>query len=527
MDAPRHRWGATPGLHPDALAAVATLRGLSPAPARAARILLIGLPDPGDLLPLAAYLPEATLVGVESSGARLEVSAAFVRELGLTNVTLQGGATAEGVAGLGTFDYVLSRDELARQDASGRERLLHACAGALTPRGLLALGYPAHPGWRAAHDLSSWIERQLGPRGSGEPGDRVARARSLLGRLAGMTSSPEGPLGGLSAFAATASLLSDEELRDRIVDRRLSPLGLAEVADVAAKAGLRYLGDACRTLAGAQLVERLARSLAPEVDALTEVEALADLAMPRPWRLSVLTGAPPSPTPEAALLELDLRSLAVALRPDAERLELAAEAETFVGPGDVRLEVEGRLLRVLLRVAADVWPQAMPVVLAVERSAELIASADPRWAIEVNLPALRQAKERLLELCAMGLVDLRTAPLPCALEIDARPRVHDLARHQAGRCATVTSPLHQDIEPEPLLRALIQTLDGSREAPAVEQEMRSRHERGEFEIAVDGEHPADELGLTCVLRSQILEGLRRLRALGLLALQAGASGREV
>ena len=75
--------------HPDRLATIATLLGLSPAPVTVCRVLELGCGDGGNLVPMAYGLPGSHFSGVDLSGAAVERAAAVAGVLGLGNLDVR------------------------------------------------------------------------------------------------------------------------------------------------------------------------------------------------------------------------------------------------------------------------------------------------------------------------------------------------------------------------------------------------------------------------------------------------------
>src|SRR3954468_6323398 len=77
-----------PYTHPDHLAVVATLLGLSPARADRCRVLELGCASGGNLIPLAYTYPESTFLGIDLSVEQIRQGDAVREALGLGNVAL-------------------------------------------------------------------------------------------------------------------------------------------------------------------------------------------------------------------------------------------------------------------------------------------------------------------------------------------------------------------------------------------------------------------------------------------------------
>src|SRR5438874_4045643 len=75
--------------HPDVLATVATVFGMTPPAVEQARVLELGCASGGNLIPMAEQLPGARFVGVDASARQVDAGRAVVRALGLQNIELR------------------------------------------------------------------------------------------------------------------------------------------------------------------------------------------------------------------------------------------------------------------------------------------------------------------------------------------------------------------------------------------------------------------------------------------------------
>ena len=74
---------AYPETHPNRLAVLASLFGRSPAPLASCRVLEIGCAGGGNLLPIAAALPQAQFVGLDYSQVQIDADEHAAQALGL------------------------------------------------------------------------------------------------------------------------------------------------------------------------------------------------------------------------------------------------------------------------------------------------------------------------------------------------------------------------------------------------------------------------------------------------------------
>jgi len=132
--------------HPDRLAAIASLFGhAAPDPARA-RILEVGCGDAANILPLAAQLPDARVVGCDYSALLMGRARTRTAALGLVNVELVEGDLREIGPSLGAFDYVIAHGFYSWVPADVRDAFIAMLGRQLAPGGLAFISYNVLPG---------------------------------------------------------------------------------------------------------------------------------------------------------------------------------------------------------------------------------------------------------------------------------------------------------------------------------------------------------------------------------------------
>ena len=94
--------------HPDKIAVVATMLGMTPAAPERARVLDIGCSAGGNLLPMAVLFPEAEFVGIDLAATPIAQAANATQQLGLKNVRFEQMDVMDLPESLGTFDYILA-----------------------------------------------------------------------------------------------------------------------------------------------------------------------------------------------------------------------------------------------------------------------------------------------------------------------------------------------------------------------------------------------------------------------------------
>src|SRR5690242_2692847 len=94
--------------HPYSLGAMARLFGLSAAPSERCRVLDIGCGEGGNLIPMAAALPDSRFVGIDLSAEAIAIGTQSIRDLSLNNIGLRQMNIMEAGNGLGEFDFVIA-----------------------------------------------------------------------------------------------------------------------------------------------------------------------------------------------------------------------------------------------------------------------------------------------------------------------------------------------------------------------------------------------------------------------------------
>src|SRR5262245_60447416 len=228
--------------HPDRLATLATLFGLSPAPAGRCRVLEVGCGDGGNLLPLAFALPGSTFVGVDLAGRAIAQAADEARALGLANVELHCADLMEWTPPAGPFDHVIAHGFFSWVPEVVRLRLLELCRERLAPHGVAFVSYNALPGCHVRAMLREMMLHHV--RHVSEPALKISQAKALLRLLVAGQAGEE--YAALLRKEAQRLLdgKSDHALFHDDLGEINRPFYFHEFAALAARHGLQYLAEA-------------------------------------------------------------------------------------------------------------------------------------------------------------------------------------------------------------------------------------------------------------------------------------------
>jgi SAM-dependent methyltransferase len=439
-----------PSSHPWHLAVVGIMAGLRPAPVERCRVLELGCARGGNLIPMAAALPNAQFVGIDSSARQIAAGREVIDAMGLHNVTLLPRDILELDQELGTFDFIVCHGTFSWVPRLVQDKILEVSARNLAPDGLVYISFNTNPGWRlrgVARELMCFHSQRFA-----RPEDRVNEARKVLDFMAS---------GAMPLDRNYGSVLREEceYIRDRPdsyvlhdhLEKVNDPIYFSEFMERAAAQKLQFVSEVQGNLLPLEtfppaVAEGVRRLAANEL----ELEQFLDFLINRKFRQSVLCHA------EAALLKAPrVEELA--------KLYVAAPQSAYRFPASPRNEP---LLRAAIDHLASEWPVALPCE-------SLAATTRGRINPNASITSDQAARDRddlatdLLSCYKWKLVELQTHPSPFVVQPSAKPLASELARYQAGVGNTVTNLRHEAGQLNDFSRVVLRYLDGRHDRTAL------------------------------------------------------------
>jgi SAM-dependent methyltransferase len=428
--------------HPDRLVVVARLARWTAPDVASSRVLELGCGRGGNLLPMAAALPGATLVGVDRSRRQIEEARSIATATGLRNVELVDASFDDPGAAREPFDFVIAHGICSWVAPATRRALLRTVAQALAPGGVAYVSFNVLPGWYERMAARDWLRSEAG----GDPRIAIAWLRDRV--------SPE--LGDYRRrLDAVARRLAETEdayaVHEYLADEH-HPQPVTELLAEAVDAGLSYLGDAIPAETALELLPDPARERAATLD-VAGAQRLVDFVRNTAFRRAVLVrdderaarGWRWSPTLDAdAIAELRIASR---LRPHGGA-SADAHAERFDGK-DVSVQVTEATARTALHHLAAIAPRSLPFV-------ELARAAKVE-----DATALR---DELFDLwLATGAIDLHAYEPSLGDGTSTQPVACPVARWHARHGGPLTNRWHQEVLlDDARMRAVLALLDGTR-----------------------------------------------------------------
>lgn len=440
-------------------------------PTRPTRVLELGCGDGAHLVPLAAFRPHVTCVGIDVSASALAVARDAATTLGLTNASFELADVAHLEPPAEPYDVVVAHGVYSWIDAERRAALRRVAARSVRDGGLVYVSFNAEPGWSVRGRVRDALVRA-------RPASLDA-ARARLAALRGLL--PDEPQDAWSYLLVheleRAAEATDGYLEHEYLAADNACFWLGDVVRAFEPEGLRYVGEATFDRAEG-FVDPSLRQLAAALDGdeLAREEWL-DLRGFRQLRCAVFakTASVDAPPPRAAVVERAWVAGAVARRNDPFDLQQGAE-EVFDGPMGRELRIRSATVKVALLLLADRWPRGTRLdalhAECVERLDELGIEAEPATKLAETLGALHEELQ----------VELRLEDGEVRTVASERPTALPLTRHEAASRDVLTTPFHGMVPIEPIDRAIIARLDGTRSREALCAELTEDILRGAIEI---------------------------------------------
>jgi SAM-dependent methyltransferase len=489
--------------HPDRLAVIGALHGLSPAPVDRCAVLELGCGRGGNIIPMAAVMPNSRFLGIDLSGRQIEQGLAVIEQIGLSNIELRQQDVMDFSPGEGPFDYILCHGVYSWVPREVQDRIMGICGRSLSPGGLAMISYNTYPGWHFSNAVRDIL--RYGARGAASPPEQVRCALDFLRLIARNVFTPESPYG--QVVRAAAETLAGEDptyiFHEYLEDCNF-PVSCEEFAGRARAADLRYVDEACMEDMSGLLTDESRGALSAVAEDVIRCERTLDLLRGRQFRRDVLCRKELSPDrwprPESLKgMLLVSQTEPVSAEPDAT----GDAVEQFRGPGRRSLSTGEPALKSALIALHRARPLAMEYghLLAEVRSA--LGGVD------------EQIFSRSMLACATAsLVELHTHLPPIAARPGARPLASPLARRQAAAGKVVVDLRHRSVQLDGLSAAVLSLLDGSGDRGGLCDAIAGRIRAGGLTIEAlpDGGRKAPRAEIDRIV-GEVLDALANLRLL--------------
>lgn len=457
-----------PQTHPNRLATIGQLFGMTPAPVNNCRVLELGCSSGGNILPLAERYPESEFIGIDASARQIALGQETLRALQLTNLRLLHEDILTFSPDYGKFDYIICHGVFSWVPRNVQNAILRICHDHLTPNGIAYISYNTNPGWRLRgmiRDIMTYRGRSIS-----NPAEKLREARALLDFLAESVPTKNNAYGILLADEVNhIRPKQDWYLIHEYLEEVNEPEYFHEFMTRAQANQLQYLGEA-------DYSSMLASNFPPEVEAMLkklgtdiiETEQYMDLVRNRMFRQTLLChqdtqldrNIPPerifnlyvasSSEPEGGA-QIDPRSW---------------EPVTFKRPGSTLTTKEPLLKAAMLELRAA-WPRPIHFQDLLHQARGRLYPGAQVIDAERAMNDARNLARPLLRCYATTHVDLHADPPQVAYTIPEMPQTSKLVRYQANQPGPVTNLTHEMVQLGDFERQVVKLLDGTRDKTAI------------------------------------------------------------
>jgi len=510
--------GAYAQSHPDRLATLAKLFGMSPADIRRCRVLELGCADGSNLIPMACELPASRFIGIDLSARQIKTGQELIASLGLTNIELRHLDINIVDPGFGQFDYIIAHGIYSWVPAGVQENILRICSERLSGHGVAYVSYNTYPGWRMRgllRDMMLYHSRKFD-----EPQKQIEQARALINWLAETVQSEGNPYSLLlKRELEQMQRWQDTYFRHDSLEEINEPVYFHQFIERAERHGLQYLAEA-------EFSSMLASNYAAPVDEtlnrlgrdIIEMEQYMDFLRNRMFRQTLLCHR--SIKLNRALGPWSVSELHVAASLHPARAELnfdANQVESFRSQSEVTLSSSQPIVKAALVCLNERWPQAVacPELAAAARlllETKAVEAAGKSGS-SVDAQALGAS---VLTAFSKGLCELHTHPGSFVLAASERPRACPLARHQAGQGDSVINCRHERVLLDSFERQLLPLLDGKNDRPSLVLRLASLATSGTLVVQIDDKPVSDLQEMQGAIASELEARLRHLSRCALL-----------
>jgi methyltransferase-like protein/SAM-dependent methyltransferase len=501
--------------HPDALATIATLFGMTPPEVPRARVLEIGCASGGNLIPMGVELPKGSFLGIELSERQVAEGRATIEAVGLKNVALMQMSIMDAGPDLGTFDYIVCHGVLSWVAPEVQQQILSAIATYLAPDGVAYVSYNTYPGWYLRGIIRDAMLYHID--GDASPQEGIRKGREILDLLVQVPWKPDNYYLNMISKQRGWILEGDSAyVFHEFLEEANHPLYYREFLEAVATRGLKAVADAefpKNACVAPRPIKEVLERMSPDP---ARQEQYYDFLMGRTFRSTTLCheGRKLLSGPSAAAVE----GLAAASKvmPGSLRPGFAAAAiETFQNWRNQPVTIDHPVLKAAVVVLGENYPCAV-------RFGDLWRAAMARLS-DAGLPVSeygaserRRLAEFLLLAYSEGWLELSSHIVPFVREPGERPAATVLARHQARAGVKVVNLRHEPFDLPRFDRHLLELLDGSRTHGELVDALDGLVTEGKLTIRGSDPGAIDAPSRRAIVAESLRQGLARLAAKALL-----------
>jgi len=506
-----------PQTHPNRLATLATLLGMTPAPIQQCRVLELGCGTGGNLVPMAHGLPQSEFIGIDLSAHEIKQAKNYAAGLQLQNITFNHANILDVDASYGKFDYIIAHGVYSWVPEAVRKKVLDIYRNNLQPNGIAYVSYNVYPGWHfynMAREMMRYHVRNIK-----NPPDAINAAKEFLKQL--IEAAPEREICYKMVLQQERDILLKVRHDDLIWHDMLAainnPFYFNEFIETIKKEELQYLADADfhSMIPNGFSPAALALLQSANTDDVIVLEQYMDFVRNRSFRETLVCHASiPLNRDIDTNLFLSFYYLTT-LKPVASVLDIKSDKkEDFRDLAGNIFSADNFIVKALLSYLSSRSPQQV-------NFSDILAGIQALFGKDQQTSkAMEALKEQLLEhlwwCYSKGLILLYMQPSPVSVQCSERPVASLTARYEVKQQCMITNHIHERIEIDNFTRHVLTLLDGEHDRDAIVASLAQLVSSGKITIEESGKPVMEQARINDLLRQRLEIILKQCANLGLL-----------
>lgn len=507
---PSHPFAAS---HPDRLATIGSLFGMSPPATDNCRVLEIGCASGGNIIPMAVACPTSEFLGIDLSSHQIRTGQALIDQLGLQNIRLEVRDCSDAKLEGETFDYIVCHGVFSWVPPLVQDKILELCQRNLSPNGVAYVSYNTRPGWNMRSTIRDMMRYHTST--LGDPQARIEQARAVLEFFASSVPT-DGNAYGLLLKSELNQLQKQADaymFHDHLEDVN-DPIYFHEFISRARGVGLDYLGEAdLGVMWSGNLAPQTAEVLRGAASNVVKMEQYMDFLRNRMFRRTLLCHAGVKVHRNMSVSGLEHRYLAANLKLLDSPTELKTTSSVRFQHGKLNIiSTAAPVTKLALHQLATCWPQSIRFE---ELARKAVTTIDPQSGADnfQRSPSFTILGNDLLTCCASDQIEISVNPSRFTISVSEYPQASQLACLQATSGNVVTNLRHELVQLESVDLHLLRLLDGNHSARDLVVELERLAAAGNLTVHAPKQNPGS---LRSALEQAVKDSLERIARRALL-----------
>ena len=454
--------------HPDRLATLGRLFGMSPAPLTRCRVLELGCASGGNLLPMAFQLPDSEFAGVDLSAKHVEKALKTIQEMGMKNVRIKQASILDVDESWGKFDYIICHGVYSWVPKEVQDKIISVSSANLAPNGIVYVSYNTYPGWHMRDSLRHMMLYHIRHfKGMRQQIDQAKALIDFLSRHVPTENNAYGML--LKNELDILNKLKDWHFFHDHLEEVNAPVYFHQFAEHAARHNLQYLGEA---ELGTMLMSKMPKEVAEELGKINKdivaTEQYMDFFRNRYFRQTLLCHRGVRLKRNLNPGDVKNQFVASVLTPEKMPVDLSPGVlHTFRTPRGQTVSTSRPLTKAALAILRENWPCSISFDMLSEEAIKRM-DAEPALKGQNVVRDWQALAGDLLQGYTVSAVEFHAWQGNSVSRPGERPKASPFAVCQSRQGEqNVVNLRHEQVPVDPLTQHLLNALDGTRDRAAL------------------------------------------------------------